>query len=70
MSKLKKCPCGKTPTSLGTTDNGRGSKWAYVFGSCCGEWMVEFRTGYEFAESAKYIAYSIEAWNEAPREVK
>ena len=68
MSKLKKCPCGKTPTSLGIEDDGHGGKWAYVSGDCCGEWMVEFRTQYEDTGSAKCMEYATLAWNEAPRE--
>ena len=65
MIKLKKCPCGKTPTELGITD--WNSKWALVYGQCCGEWMVEFRTQYEDTGCAKCMEYATLAWNEAPR---
>ena len=67
MNKLKKCPCGKTPTKLGITE--WNSKWAYVHSyDCCGEWMVEFRTQYEDTGSAKCMEYAIRAWNNTPRE--
>ena len=69
MSKLKKCPCGKTPKRLGIEADGRGGKWAYVMSyDCCGEWMVEFRTQYEDTGSAKCMEYAIRAWNNTPRE--
>ena len=64
MSKLKKCPCGKRPTSLGIMD---GGKYAYVSGDCCGEWMVEFFNDQDI-RSAKCMEFAIEAWNKAPRE--
>ena len=65
MNKLKECPCGKTPTELGITD--WNSQWAYCSGDCCGEWIVEFRTQNERANSAKCMEYAIKEWNKAPR---
>lgn len=62
---LKKCPCGETPTKLHLTDN--GSKWAYISGDCCGEWMIEFRTNYALIDSPKCMDLAIEAWNKATR---
>lgn len=63
--KLKPCPCGKTPTLLFIADN--GSKWAYVSGSCCGEWHIEFRTQYHRIETDECMELAIEAWNTAER---
>ena len=67
MADLKPCPCGETPKELGLNYNGQGSKWATAVGTCCGEWEVEFRTGYEALDSEKCMEYALEAWNRAPR---
>ena len=67
MSKLKECPCGKTPTELIIADSGQGGRWADTMGDCCGEWEVEFRTQYNPFDSAECMELAIEAWNEAPR---
>ncbi len=64
---IKPCPCGKTPESLHSVDNGQGMKWAQVSGNCCGEWSIEFRTGYNRLDSRECKDYALEAWNEAPR---
>ncbi len=64
---IKPCPCGKTPTKLHCVDNGQGSKWAQASGDCCGEWSVEFRTGYFDLNSEKCQGYAIDSWNGAPR---
>ena len=61
------CPCGRKPTDLIIADAGQGSKWATVSGNCCGEWSIEFRTGYFALTSSECIGYATEAWNEAPR---
>lgn len=65
--EIKPCPCGETPKELGLNYNGQGSKWATAVGTCCGEWEVEFRTGYEALDSEKCMEYALEAWNRAPR---
>ena len=65
--KLKRCPCGKVPEELCISDAGQGSKWAYVTGFCCGEWNIEFRTGYFDFASPECMDLAIQAWNEAPR---
>ena len=65
--KLAICPCGKTPKKLFITDNGQGMKWASASGDCCGEWSVEFRTGYRQHDSNECMELAIDAWNDAPR---
>lgn len=64
MNKFKKCPCGEYPKSLSITDTLSG-KWAFVTPDCCGEWMIEYRNGYETGIERENLA--LEAWNEAPR---
>lgn len=64
---LCRCPCGKTPTSVGVYDLGQGGKWAAAVPDCCGEWMIEFRTGYFDLDSDECKKLAREAWNEAPR---
>ena len=63
---LKPCPCGKIPEEL-CIDGDRTYKWAYVYGSCCGEWNIEFRSGYNDANSKQCMDLATEAWNKAPR---
>ena len=65
--KLKKCPCGKTPTKLYICDAGQGGKWAYVYGDCCNTWEIEFRSQYKDINSEECYAFAVEAWNEASR---
>ena len=62
---LKPCPCGKIPNSLLIADN--GAKWAYVFGDCCNEWHIEFRTSYNPIDSDECMKLATEAWNLASR---
>jgi hypothetical protein len=64
------CPCGKIPIELYITDANQGSKWAYVNGDCCGEWMIEFRTNYYNLDSPECRELALEAWNTAPRNVQ
>ena len=59
---LKPCPCGKTPQQLHIA-HGDVRKWDYVSGDCCGEWEVEFRTGYVGGNTEA----AERAWNEAER---
>ena len=66
MEELKPCPCGKTPTKLHIAGYER-EKWQQVYGDCCEEWMIEFRSGYEMNDSPKLMQYATEAWNDAPR---
>lgn len=65
MSDLKRCPCGKTPTSIGTYGYPQ-SKWMYAVPDCCGEWNIEFRSQY-LDEGPELTALAEEAWNNAPR---
>ena len=67
MKELKPCPCGETPTKLHITDAGQGGKWALASGDCCGEWIVEFRTGNYALDHIKCYRRGMEYWNDAPR---
>lgn len=66
---LKPCPCGKTPEAL-SFNEGYSSKYGFVTPTCCGEWHIEFRTGYNQIEERNLPALErlMEmAWNDAPR---
>lgn len=63
--RLAPCPCGKIPDKLHITDN--DMKWAYVTGSCCDEWSLEFRTDYALVDSQRCMDLAIERWNSAQR---
>lgn len=65
--KLAQCPCGRIPDTLIITESGQGAKYAHVYGNCCGEWTIEFRTYYQPLNSDKCMELSIYAWNNAPR---
>lgn len=69
MTELKPCPCGETPTKLGIDGTGR-SKWAFVYGNCCSEWHIEFRTNYALPNSDECMKLGIYAWNDAPRNTR
>ena len=62
---LRQCPCGETPDCISVQDAGQGGKYMLAVPSCCGEWMIEFRTNYEAGETLRALAEK--AWNEAPR---
>ena len=64
---LARCPCGAVPQMLGIMDTGQGGKYKSVMGSCCGEWMIEFRANYHADDSLECMELAIEAWNRAPR---
>lgn len=64
---LAACPCGNIPPSLCIVGEQGSAKWAHVYGMCCGEWLIEFRTNYHALDSAECMALATEAWNEAPR---
>ncbi|NIS17692.1 MAG: hypothetical protein GWO41_15025, partial [candidate division Zixibacteria bacterium] len=49
---LAKCPCGQIPKALGIDPHG-DSKWFFAVPSCCGEWLIEFRSGYSKPDSEK-----------------
>ena len=64
---LAACPCGAIPEELHIMDCGQGGKWAFVYGSCCGDWYVEFRTGYFALDSSECKSLAREAWNKTKR---
>lgn len=64
---LARCPCGAIPEALGIMDTGQGRKYMACMGTCCGEWMIEFRSDYHQQDSAECMERAIEAWNRAPR---
>lgn len=68
-NELKPCPCGATPESLGF-EEGHSPKYGFVTPSCCGTWLIEFRTGYNQVMENNRPALErlmVEAWNAAPR---
>ena len=66
MTKLKPCPCGKTPERL-IIQPGPDCKYAFTAGGCCGEWFVEFRTHYKRIDSDACMRRAVREWNEARR---
>ena len=48
---LKPCPCGKTPERLIVHAEHSCPKWAWVTGSCCDGWGLEFRNDYAWQDS-------------------
>jgi len=68
MKILKPCACGEIPEELCIyAVSGECAKWAFVHGSCCGEWNIEFRTGYSETDSEECRDRALHAWNYAPR---
>ena len=65
--KLKPCPCGALPDRLDIYDGGQGGKYNFVQGSCCSEWMIEFRANYWDVNSDECMALAVAAWNSSPR---
>ena len=61
------CPCGAKPNKLHFVA-GLSSKWGFVQPSCCGTWLVEFRTGYCAEGTPELERRMLDAWNRAPRE--
>jgi len=66
MEGLKPCPCGKTPTKL-LISQSETTKYAYIYGNCCTEWIIEFRTKYYKLDSPECMELAIAEWNNAPR---
>lgn len=66
MPELKRCPCGEIPEHL-CIEGPDYSKYAYVAGSCCGMWSVEFRNQYARIPGDEAMQRAVEAWNAAPR---
>lgn len=66
MSKLlRKCPCGAIPDEIGIVDDQMMEKYKFCFGSCCAEWMIEFRAEYKLGDELQELAEK--AWQEANR---
>ena len=66
IDKLLPCACGKIPSSLNLYEAG-SAKWAFASGSCCGEWHIEFRTGYYKLNTQECMDRAIAAWQAASR---
>ena len=66
MTALKPCPCGQIPDQIGVMD-GHSVKHAFAYGTCCGEWYIEFRTDYKRADTPECMALAVAAWNGTPR---
>ena len=64
MTKLRPCPCGKTPSRLAIV--GDPGRYAFAAGDCCGEWYIEFRADWRPAHECDELA--AQAWNDAQRE--
>ena len=64
--KLARCPCGAVPEWLDIWPADGGAR-AYVNGSCCRKWKIEFEAHYESWDSPECIALAAQAWNDAPR---
>lgn len=64
--QLKPCPCGKVPEELHLYGETHQAKWAMVMGSCCNEWLVEFKNHYA-TDPDVIMLNAIEAWNLAER---
>lgn len=67
MIELAPCPCGKVPKDLGIEAEHDRPKYAYVCGTCCSEWWIEYRNQYAELNSAESLERATKAWNEAPR---
>lgn len=63
---LKKCPCGKYPDEL-VIEAGNCCKWSFVYGNCCGSWLVEFRSDCKDLDSEEIYGLAVDAWNYNPR---
>jgi len=71
MSELARCPCGEIPDGLIIRGYDNGTKYARVFGACCGFWSGEFysdQLDIKFeGENEKSRKLAIQAWNNAPK---
>ncbi|MCP4475366.1 MAG: hypothetical protein GY821_12540 [Gammaproteobacteria bacterium] len=63
---IKPCPCGETPKTL-CIEQGSSSKWGMVYGTCCSDWNVEFRTKYFDTDTDECMKQAIKQWNLAKR---
>lgn len=67
VSDLKPCPCGKIPERLIVHAEHSCPKWAWVTGSCCDGWGLEFRNDYAWAGTPEQMEKATEAWNTMER---
>ena len=67
VDQLRPCPCGKTPERLIVHAEHSCPKWAWVTGSCCDGWGLEFRNDYAWQDSPEQIQKATEAWNTMER---
>ena len=64
---LRVCPCGEVPENLVVEIQSNG-KYGYVFGTCCGQWLIEFRNGMS-KEPETTAKRAQAAWTAGPRGV-
>jgi len=65
--ELNLCPCGRRPEKLIIYGIHSGTKWAFVMGSCCNEWSLEFPTEYNKFDTDDCMNLAVEYWNDATR---
>lgn len=65
-NELLPCPCGKIPKSI-VIEAGSTGTYAWVSGTCCGEWAIEFRTNNKPIWNVETINLGKIAWNNASR---
>ena len=64
--KLHKYPCGYRPSELHIQE-GACPKYSFVSGSCCNNWIIEFRADYFKPDSDELMDRAIKSWNSAKR---
>ena len=64
--ELKPCPCGETPDHLCVCE-GSTLSYAYASGSCCNEWIIEFRTDKYSPYSEESMGNAVKIWNSTKR---
>ena len=67
MMQLKPCPCGAVPNSLFRKSKRPNSKYAYVSGTCCWKWTIQFPLLGKSIFSKGAEDQAIDVWNNAPR---
>ena len=64
MKKIKRCPCGLTPTSLDLQDI-EERPYMIIIPNCCEDWSLDFRPTSEEWESGDILELVINRWNSA-----
>ena len=65
MKKIKRCPCGLTPTELGIKSVTE-TPYMFIYPNCCEDWLLEFRpTPKELESNVKMVDLVINRWNSA-----